>query len=371
MFMHPDTSKIQWIALALVGVMLAPVAAAEGLGMPIGVPAPERIVNGYDWDLRTHATHLLVDAMPYASTIPLDDITTEFLDLEILNLSSIRSYELTLGTRTIPVHSNSQGVGIAWNVPAEPGIGVLRDELGGQVALLVFEGEPALLEPTPLGGCPWYNPRCKQKYEPPRPTRTETLTSAMAVEQAAYSFTRDASVTVERCWSHGVTIGAVATAGTAAAYGSAGGEYGYTGTECIEFTSTGTPVLFRRGIEFRKDVYEDDSYKIYAVGWSKLWELVPMEGRFDPPGNAQTIRIGDTGGNVSVIRKEAHAGAVYYEAGVRAFGNGVGVTFVATAEVETIIRIQLTPGIAGSVREYKVAFVNGDDVRHGIIGMVW
>lgn len=347
---------------------LAGSASATTENMPIAIPTPDRVVVGYDWDARDHATHLLVSAAPLASTIPLDGVTTPMLDLEIEWLMPHQRYELLGPGRMIPVYANEGGAGIAWNVPAAAGTWVLRDPTGQPYSTFVLTPS----SPSTFGAqqrCWWWQD-CSRQVEPPKPVSSEKAEGGFAVEQAAYSFTPNAQIRLENCYTHSVTISAKATAGAAGNKVSAGSDLTYVRTECRGFTVADQGMEVKRKTMFRKDNYEDGSYKIYATGETSVLHFEVVQKRYTVHPQAQTILVDAGAHNVTLTFMERNAGGVRYEVGVNVYGVGLAVEFHALGESKATATISFLPPASGT-RTFRVHVVNGDGSVTGIVPMVW
>lgn len=359
-------------SLVLLLVPTVTVQAAEAT-MPLPVPAPERFFNGYDWAARIDSTHIVLDAKGFASSIHLDKVPTELIDLEMTGLmpwsdgTQPRSYRLVGPARTIVGYADGSGSAIFWNVPAAPGAWVLTDGRSSEPVTTITM-EPRTFQPSMTRSwCFW----CSQRYEPPQPVSSEDLEGGMVIEQAAYSFTREATIRIDGKWTHHILVEAKASGGLAGARGTAGADFGYTTTDGISFISKGTPIEARRSTVFRKDTYDDDSYKIYATGKTQRLDIGPAEAYFSPPENVTWIDVRPMAEPPIIYRSESHAGGVRYEVGAAVFGTGVAVAFSASDSSTTEVAIALNPPETG-VATYKYTFVNGDEkAETGLIGMVW
>lgn len=366
------------LAAASLVFLLVPtvtVQAAEAT-MPLPVPAPERFFNGYDWAARIDSTHIVLDAKGFASSIHLDKVPTELIDLEMTGLmpwsdgTQPRSYRLVGPARTIVGYADGSGSAIFWNVPAAPGAWVLTDGRSSEPVTTITM-EPRTFQPSMTRSwCFW----CSQRYEPPQPVSSEDLEGGMVIEQAAYSFTPDVAIQVIKCWRHQVTVAAKASGGLAGSRGTAGGDYSYSAAECGGFTSQGQPAEYLRKAIFRRDTYEDNSTKIYAVGKSGDTRFAAPDLYYAPPPEARAIEVEAGSVGPHIVLKEAHAGGVFFEAGAHVFGTGLGVSFAAQGETETEVTFTFAVPATG-IAKYKFYAVNGDftddqDPR-GIVAMAW
>lgn len=344
--------------------------------MPVPVPAPERTFTGYDWAARVHSSHLVLDAKPLASTIRLDTVPTAFIDLEITGLmpwtdgTQPRPYHLVGPTQTLPGYADHGGSAIFWNTPAEPATWILTDGRSGEPITTITMEARSFRPAIPVTWCFW----CSQRAEPPKPVSSEDVQGGMVIEQAAYSFTKEARIQSSGCWKHHVAILAKASGGLAGAKGTAGADFGYTTTECGGFVSQGHPVEYRRKSFFRKDTYEDGSTKIYAISRGGDRGFKVPEVYYPPPPDAFLVEVDAGALEPFTAFKEAQAGGVFYEGGVQVFGTGVNVRFASDDQSDYEIKLVYDTPQTGT-KKFKVYIANGDltdpnDPR-GIVPMVW
>lgn len=358
---------------ALVALVLAPHATAD---QPPVAAEPLGLDDGYDWASRANQTHLVVDATPLYALVDATDVVTPYIDLEITGIVPWRSYDLALGPIKRAVHANGAGEGVAWNVFNEPGVWMLTDGVSGEpvsMISVVTSGAPAAVNPADGGstdGGPWYCPWCGgTSYQPPEPVYSEPLETGMVLEQGAYSFTPTATVRIENCWKHKVSVDAKASGGIAAGGNSAGAKYTYTSTDCVTIASQGTPREYRRGHQFQKDWYEDNSWKIYSVGESGVRTILDADVNWSPSPHGFDVVV-DPGPEPTVFtRQETSELGVYFTVGVKVFDVGVGVTVESMPGSEATIEVELMPTERST---YRILFVDdrqGD--TSGLIAAVW
>lgn len=354
-------------ALATIAVVLLTAVPAMADAPPIGVEDP-RLPLGYDWVSRLHATHLVIDATPLASLVDAQDVTTPYIDLEITGLMPWRVYELRLGPIRHTVYSDGFGTGVAWNVIAETAEWLLLDTISHEpVTAISIQAPPPTFEID-------VDPHMRKRYSPP-PVASD-LDEGWVVEQGLYSFTPAVKIEAATNYQRFVTVEAEATAGMAGNSGTAGGSRTYDiGAQAIVAAYGGTQVEYVRMHSFRKDVYADESYKVYSIGERSNAKLVERSyAEWEPgPGAFTWEQPPQQGPQTPLCLSERDAGTVYYGAGAQAFGTPIGVSFKATTGGENTNRICFVVN-AGYGGTFKFDWTVGDHdamPEKGMVGMAW
>lgn len=337
----------------------APTAAPE-----VTLPA------GYDWASRPHATHLSVDATPLSSVLDARTVRTPYLDLEITGLMPWRPYELRLGPIWRQVYSDGNGNGVAWNVIAESSTWTLRDSISGEpVTQIIIHGPPAVARPAWPG-----EGELDKRVRTAVPQGWETMTG-QAIAQGLYSFTQGITIEGSVCVGRRTTIEALASGGIAASHATAGADFTTELKLCGENVAPpGRSMEMRQWVRVRKDVYEDNSYKIYAVGKIAGSTVEEKEMYFGLPRPEERYywELIGLSTDARLRLTEMNAGGVRYGSGLKAFGDSLSVTFSAiqaeNAE-NTLTFVGHPPG-----GDYWLWWVTGDrgaDPRKGLVGAAW
>lgn len=358
------------IGLTVLALLLPPVVSAdESPSIPVAGTL-DRVFEGYDWEARApFVAHVVKSARPFVSTIDLGEIDTGALDLEVCDLMPFRTYRIAGPDLPQTSRSDERGCAVFWTIPAEPGEWTVFTEWAPEATTTIVLTPRSVSIPMAFcPWCPWEQPPPRAK--PPRPTGSEYGESGLVVEQAAYSFTEGVLVKVTNEWTHSVKVSAVVSGEMAGAEATAGGDISETVAETWEVASRGQGVEFRTNWDFRKDTYEDGSYKVYATSRGQNSRIMPISWSLPPPDDARRVTIGAVGEIQAVERGQANAGGVYYGVGVKAFGVGAKVTLTATDAAKGVIRMEFTPPAAGNTT-YAYKFVNGDGNNTGLIGMAW
>lgn len=318
-----------------------PSARADRLPTP--VEPPETFVSGYNWAERLEHTHLVVDGFMLYSIVNATSVTTPYIDLEMTGLMPWRPYELAVGVLHRAVHTDGRGRGVAWSVPTLSAQWVLTDRLSGEPVTMITVVAPAPDVSAPeSGGIICY--RCPSTtYSPPQPVYSDPLEQGMSIEQGAYSFDPTILIRIEGCWNHGMSIDAKASGGIAAR-GGAGAQYNYQTSECITFASQGQPRELRRATQFKRDYYEDGSWKVYSVGHTMVFSITDANVNWQPPSNyGYTIEVTPGPEPVVFQRREVKDLAIWMSAGVKTFGTDLGVRISSLAGSEARIQVEFMP----------------------------
>lgn len=337
-------------------------AATEVIPAPVAIDAPAVIVEGYDWSARDHATHLVIDAATPAHTIDLSLLALRWIDLEVRGAAPDVLYYFSTALDGRQDMANARGSAVFWTVPAVADVWVLQEAVTGRVlSTVTMVGAPHALS-FQMQMCP----RCYEENTTPRSSLFE---ASRTIVQSAYSFSADSRIRVEECWEHSVTIKAAVNGKIAGQQHAGGGSYTDTAADCLAFSSLGMPRLARQETTFRKDVYADGSWKIYATGMKKVRTVLNEDVWFAPTAFRETV-ITDDPDHPTISRKESNAGAIWYEYGARAFGVNLGVSFHALASATTEVTIEfIVP--PGATRCWDYRYINGDLFDTGIVAAVW
>lgn len=367
-------------ASAFLSVLLPTHAAGEAppgavlVDPPLAAPPVQVLTPGYDWSSRADHTHVPLDVANAAGEwVVSTPVSTTFVDLEIPGLLPGRDYDL-LGpvgdlrtTRTGP-----QGNAIFWSLVYEPATWVLVDAATGEsiASIRIPETPDAedLLPDEPTAYCPCGNPwqRGAKTKPPPKATSTDPDQKALTLEQAAFSFTNLVKVAATTCFDHDIKVQAKVSGGMAGYSGTAGGDYSYSHHVCDTIVSQGKPVISRQSLTFRRDNYEDGSWKIYAVGEDKVGSTLAEDIYFGWENSA--TRYVNTYWKREV--SETNAGGVIFGWGAKPYGVNVDVTISSNGRVETKDSIEYLP-VDSATRTIRWRFISGDQDSTGIVGAAW
>lgn len=344
-------------------------AGAEAEAPPQVSIATGPLDTGYNWASHADATHVVTSALPLYSVIDASEFTTPRLDVEFTDLMPWRSYDLVLGPLKRAVYADGSGHGVAWNVLNEPAAWTLIDRRSGEPVTIVTV-TPSLLRPQ-TEDCtdqwPCCHPTCQITIVSSDPIQQDT-SDGLVLEQGAYSFTDSATVTVNGCWDHSISVEAKASGGIAAYETSAGVTLTYEDGDCIEISAHGQPREFRRSNQFRQDWYEDGSNKIYSIGKSAFVASMLSDISYAPPDEALTVYV-DPGDPTIFSRHESKDLGVRFSHGVRVFSNSLGVSIFSRTTGESSMSIKLDP-VEPTL--YKIWFVTEtEDNRGALIAMAW
>lgn len=369
-----NAKRILPVALAFAILnLLTPLVEADSI--PVEVP-PMDVEPGYDWSSRIHSTKLALDATPLASLLDATNVTTPNIDLLVTSLMPWRSYHLTAGISGQDIYSDGFGTAVAWNLPAQTATWALLDGISGEpVTSFSVVGPPPELDnleprPTPQSGhilvpCSCY------RYRPPQPEYSEPLEDGFAIVQGAYSFTPDVTIETSECYDHSVTLEAKATAGLASEGGTAGGAYTFRETICVKIVSRGSPKELLVRNTFKKDAYNDGSYKVYSIGYSTSdFKVRDPDLAWEPWDGTQTFEFDPSPHPMEAVitRSERSNVAVFYDGAVGVYGIKLGLTIRGTDAMEDTISMRFNPPSEGAV--YRYVFVSEKE-SSGLVGVAW
>lgn len=368
------------IALTI-ALVSPPSGLAEASSIPVAVP-PVEVAPGYDWSSRVHSTKLTIDATPLASVLDATNVTAPNIDLVITGLMPWRTYRFTAGVWDQLVHSDSFGHAVAWNLPAETATWMLLDGISGEpvtsISIVGPHGMAEVIAPVPqsdecrcyMTGCHGCSDGYEIVYRPPQPEFSAPLEGGYVIVQGAYSFTPDVTIETSECYEHAVTVEAKATAGLASNGGTAGGSFTFIEKICIKLMSRGSPKELLLRNNFKKDTYEDDSYKVYSIGRASEFKVADPDLVWEPWEGTETIEFDPSSypQPLTITRFERSNTGVLYGFGVGVYGIGLGVTIRGTDAWEDAIEMTFQPPAEGA--RYRYTFISENE-NSGLIGVAW
>lgn len=370
-------------ALATANSALGPIAEPQAVGGPApvshAVPTASNWVwdgeTGFDWAARENHTHVEIDASNPVNSVPLDPISTAYVDLEVAGLPADRPLKIARSDgRVYDDASYADGKLVVWHVPAVPLTVTITDAASGEVftSAVMSVQMPMASSGTgswarPCGGCGDYTGGNWQDSFRYRWERIDVPSYVNGVR----SFTSDIVLRIDACWTHANTIHAKASGGYAAASGSAGGSRTREQRVCSSTSSTnGVGQISGPMQQFEKDTYSDGSWKVWSpaatYGYSSVsWDWNPHRGSY-------TLEFQNCLNNSGQFYSltERNSGSIHWSASWHAWGVTGEAGTTSTDDNQATLKFECKAS-NDDFHRYSFLVIVGDGTNTGMVGAVW